>query len=96
MKSLLETLGAGILVGLYFIIKVAFPVTAVITHFWTAYIGFAEGGFFGGILTLFLPVLSQFYWIYAMSGVNDFYFWVALIHIILAFPAMLMSGNGLK
>ena len=60
MKSLLEYFGAGIVVILYFFLKVAFPITAVVTHLWTAYIGFSEGGFVGGILTFSLPVLSEF------------------------------------
>lgn len=63
-----------------------FAITAIITHIWTVIIAFTEGGFFGGILTLFLPVLGELYWMFKMFGVNDTYAYIALAHLILAIP----------
>ena len=45
----------------------------VIGHMWTVIIGFQYGGFTGGILTLFLPLLSEIYWIIKMIGLNTPY-----------------------
>jgi hypothetical protein len=63
-----------------------FAVTAIITHIWTVIIGFSEAGFWGGVLTLFLPVLSEIYWMFKMFGENNVYAFIALIHLILALP----------
>ena len=63
-----------------------FAITALITHIWTVIIAFSEAGFFGGILTLFLPFLAEIYWMVKMFGVNDVYAYIALIHLILAIP----------
>ena len=63
-----------------------FAITALITHIWTVIIAFSEAGFFGGILTLFLPFLAEIYWMVKMFGVNDVYSYVVLIHLILAIP----------
>ncbi len=93
MKAFLQSVAAAPILVFIFIAKVIFPITAVITHLWTAYIGFTEGGFFGGVVTLALPVLSEFYWIYQMWNVNELYVWFALAHIILAFPAMLLTDR---
>lgn len=63
-----------------------FAITALITHIWTVIIAFTIGGFWGGILSLFLPVLAELYWMFKMFGVNDTYAYIALIHLILAIP----------
>jgi hypothetical protein len=63
-----------------------FAITAIITHIWTVIIAFTEAGFFGGILTLFLPFLGELYWMYKMFGENDTYAYIALTHLILAIP----------
>lgn len=70
-----------------------FVITALITHIWTVIIGFTEAGFWGGILTLFLPFLSEIYWMIKMFGVNDLYAWIALIHLILAIPVSMVNGK---
>ncbi len=70
-----------------------FPITAIIYHLWTAIIGFSEGGFLGGLLTLFLPVLSEIYWFFKMLGENEAYTIVAIIHAILAFFYIIL-GNA--
>jgi len=63
-----------------------FVVTAIITHIWTVVIAFTESGLFGGIVTLFLPFLSELYWMFSMFGENDTYAYIALIHLILSIP----------
>jgi len=70
-----------------------FVVTAIITHIWTVIIAFTEGGFFGGILTLFLPFLGELYWMFKMFGESDTYAYIALAHLILVIP-FLMFGRG--
>jgi hypothetical protein len=67
-----------------------FAITAIITHIWIA---FTEAGFFGGILTLFLPFLGELYWMFKMFGENDTYAYIALTHLILAIPFS-MFGRG--
>jgi hypothetical protein len=69
------------ILGIFFTI---FAFTAIVTHIWTVIIAFTEAGLIGGILTLFLPVLSELYWMFKMFGENDVYAYVALTHIILA------------
>lgn len=79
-----------------FIISIAgvFSITSLITHLWTVVIAFSIGGFFAGLISLFLPFLSELYWMFKMFGVNDLYAIVALIHLILAIPvAMFGRGN---
>lgn len=63
-----------------------FAITALITHIWTVIIAFSVGGFLAGILSLFLPVLSELYWMFKMFGENNTYAYVALVHVILALP----------
>lgn len=63
-----------------------FAITALITHIWTVIIAFSVGGFLAGILSLFLPVISELYWMFKMFGENDTYAYIALIHLILALP----------
>lgn len=70
-----------------------FAITAIITHIWTVIIAFTEAGFFGGILTLFLPVLGELYWMFTMFGENDTYSYVALTHVILALPFSMFGSN---
>lgn len=81
----------AIFVSLYGI----FAITAIITHIWTVIIAFSEGGFLGGILSLFLPFLAEIYWMFNMFGENDAYAYIALIHLILAIPFS-MFGRGDK
>jgi hypothetical protein len=70
-----------------------FAITAIITHIWTVIIAFTEGGFFGGIISLFLPFLAELYWMFKMFGENDTYAYIALVHLILAIPFG-MFGRG--
>ena len=77
--------------ALFALIASIYPITAMITHLWTVIIAFTEAGFFGGIITLFLPFLSQLYWIFQMAGENDLYVVIAVAHLILAIPVTMMS-----
>ncbi len=61
-----------------------FVTTAILTHIWTVIIAFIHGGFLAGVVSLFLPFLSEIYWMFKMFGTNDFYAIVALIHLILS------------
>jgi len=70
-----------------------FAITAIITHIWTVIIAFDEAGFVGGLLSLFLPVLSELYWTFKMFGENDTYAYIALIHLILAIPMTLVARD---
>lgn len=79
----------AILVSLYGV----FTITAIITHIWTVIIAFTQGGFFGGILSLFLPVLAELYWMFKMFGENDTYAYIALVHLILAIPFSLIGRS---
>lgn len=69
----------GSLIG---ILAVVFIGCVVLFHLWTTYIGFTEGGFFKGILTLFLPVASEIYWMYQMWSENDLYVTLGIISFI--------------
>lgn len=60
-------------------------ITALITHTWTVVIAFSESGILGGLVTLFLPAISEIYWMFKMFGENDTYAVIALIHLILSF-----------
>ncbi len=64
----------------------AFTITATITHIWTVIIAFSESGILGGIISLFVPFLSELYWMFTMFGENDTYAYIALTHILLAIP----------
>jgi hypothetical protein len=70
-----------------------FMITAIITHIWTFIIALSVAGFWGGVITLFLPFLSEIYWMIKMFGVNDLYAWIALVHLILAIPISMVSGK---
>lgn len=71
-----------------------YVITAIVTHIWTVIIAFAEGGFLGGIISLFLPVLAELYWMFKMFGQNDTYAYVALAHLILAIPFSMVGRGG--
>lgn len=68
-----------------------FVITASVTHIWTVVIAFNEAGILGGIISLFLPAISEVYWMFMMFGENNLYAFVALIHLILAIPMAMFS-----
>lgn len=70
-----------------------FAVTAFITHIWTVIIAFEEGGFWGGVISLFMPFLSELYWTFKMFGENNTYAWIALIHLLLALLYTLLNND---
>lgn len=70
-----------------------FVITAIITHIWTILIAFSEGGILAGVLSLFLPLLAEIFWMIRMFGENDFYSYVALIHILLGILFYFSSKN---
>lgn len=64
------------------LVLIAVPITSIIFHLWTSIIGFSQGGFIGGMLTLMLPFLSEFYWMFKMWNVNDLYVYLGIFQII--------------
>lgn len=81
-----------------FLVSIAgiYMFTALITHIWTVYIGFTEGGMVSGIVTLLLPFLAEIYWMFKMFGENDTYAYIALIHLVLGVLIAMASGGGDK
>ena len=60
--------------------------TAFVTHIWTVIIAYTQAGFFGAILTLIIPFLSEIFWMFKMFGENNLYAYTVLIHLILSIP----------
>ena len=73
-----------------------FAITALITHIWTVYIAFTEGGFIAGIISLFLPFLAELYWMFKMFGENDAYAYTSLAHLLLTIPISIAYSSGKK
>ena len=71
-------------------------ITGLITHIWTVIIGFLEGGFWGGLITLFLPIGSEIYWMFKMFGVNNTYSYIVLTQFILIIPILWLSSKVVK
>jgi len=56
-----------------------FKWSSIILHIWTVIIAFTISGFWGGILTLFLPVLAEIYWFFKMISIGNWayvVFWI--------------------
>jgi hypothetical protein len=70
-----------------------FVISSIITHIWTVIIAFSESGFFGGIITLILPGISEIYWMFKMFGENDLFAYIALIQLVLAIPMMALKSD---
>ena len=71
-----------------------FVISSLITHIWTVIIAFTVGGFWGGIISLFLPFLAELYWMFKMFGKNDVYAYIALTHLILAIPFSILGRES--
>lgn len=82
------------MINFFKIIFKIYIITAIITHIWTIIIAFIYGGFWGGIITLFLPFLSELFWMIKMFGQNNLYAVIALIHLVLAIPISLISKRN--
>ena len=65
-------------------IFVVFAITAFVTHIWTTIIAFNEAGMFAGVVSMFLPLLAELFWMFKMFGVNNTYAYIALSHLILS------------
>jgi hypothetical protein len=89
----MKNISGSLLIAIFGIIYVVFMITALITHTWTVVIAFLESGFWGGILTLIFPFISEMYWMIKMFGENDLYAYIVLIHLILAIPISLIGGS---
>ena len=62
--------------------KALVGILGIVYHLWTVIIAF-QHGIVSGIVTLFLPVLSQIYWFFKMWGVNTPYIVVSIIFLII-------------
>ena len=62
-------------------------------HIWTVVIAF-DHGFWSGIITLFLPILSEIYWIFKMFGENNLYSILGLISFPAAIILNTLKGNS--
>ena len=91
MKKLLDFLFSGLLVSIYGLVIFIWPITALITHIWTVVVAFEHGGMVSGVISFFVPFLSEIYWLFKMFGVNNFYAYIALAHLILALPYSMFS-----
>jgi cytochrome c biogenesis protein CcdA len=63
-----------------------FEITAIATHIWTVVIAVKAGGFFAGIASFFLPLLSEIYWIAKVFERNQVFVFVVLLHFLLVVP----------
>ncbi|PXV66813.1 hypothetical protein CLV62_10473 [Dysgonomonas alginatilytica] len=67
-------------------------ILGTIYHLWTAIIAFSHS-VIAGIVTLFLPALSEIYWFFATLGDNAIYTALAIIFTIGAIVYKLMGGK---
>lgn len=61
-----------------------FKITALITHVWTIIIAYEESGLLAAIISFFLPVISEIYWLIQMFDVNKTYATLVVLHLVLA------------
>jgi len=81
MRSILKSIS-----GIFFF-------TATIVHIWTVVVAFQQSGILAAIVSLFLPVLSEIYWMFRMWDTTSSYAQLALLHLVLA---VLFSFYGIK
>jgi hypothetical protein len=91
-KFILPSRG-GVMKALFVNIYPVFEITAVLTHLWTVIVAYEQGGFIQSIVSLFLPVFSELYWVVNSFGVNDVYAFVALFHLVLAIPIITIRSR---
>ncbi len=53
-------------------------------HLLTTYTAFVAGGLIAGVLTFFIPLLSEIFWLFKLWG-NNLYTLIGVIHFIGAF-----------
>ena len=70
-----------------------YTLTAIIVHLWTVYIAFTVSGLIAGVISLFLPIIAEIYWVYKMLGHNQDYVTVAIVHLVLAIPYLLFKRD---
>jgi hypothetical protein len=46
-----------------------------------------------GIVSLFLPFLSELFWMFSMFGENNAYAVIALAHLVLAIPISIFTSQ---
>lgn len=61
-----------------------FKITALIVHVWTIIIAYEESGLLAAIISFFLPVISEIYWLIMLFDVNKTYATLVIIHLVLA------------
>jgi len=80
------------MLGILRTFSILYSITATIVHIWTVVLAFTEGGFWGGVLSLFLPVLSELYWMITLWESHPDYAILALIHLIAGLPLLLLRA----
>jgi hypothetical protein len=58
-------------------------ILGIMYHLWTVIIAFSHS-IIAGIVTLFLPVLSEIYWFFKIWGENTTYTAVSIIYTVIA------------
>lgn len=71
-------------------VKRLFWASSILMHIWTIVIAYQSYGYFGALITLFLPGLSELYWMYTVVGGNDVYAYIAMIHLLLTIVVALI------
>ncbi|QCX52540.1 hypothetical protein [Elizabethkingia sp. JS20170427COW] len=54
-----------------------------VVHLWTIILAFEHSGFLAAIVSIFLPFLSEIYWVYKLWDVNTTYCYAALASLLL-------------
>ncbi|WP_026837080.1 hypothetical protein [Gillisia sp. JM1] len=65
-----------------------YPILAIGLYIWTLIIAY-EVSFIAFIVSMFLPVISQLYWMVKLFGVNNLYSWTVVTILILYIPYIL-------
>ncbi len=80
--------GTALFIAFRALIDTSFWVVASIYHLWTLIIAFNKG-MVAGLLTLFLPVISNIYWVFKMID-NSTYVWLAIITLAIKIAAYII------
>ena len=68
------------------LLYVTWIITSLITHIWTTLIAFGHG-FLTGVVSLFLPFISEIYWLiheFRNEDSGGWYPWITLIALVLS------------
>lgn len=63
-KLKISTFFSGVLAFVVGSLLILNYIALAVIYFWSSYLGYTQNGFWGTILTLFIPVIAQIYWLY--------------------------------